>query len=430
VCTPSRSSFLTGRYPRTTRCRQNGQNIPDQEVLITRLLKEKGYSCGLSGKLHLSSCNPQVCQEQERRINDGYDTFYWSHDAGKGWAEHNQYWAWLAENNVPFQSHVHPDCKWVSVAMPAQWHQTTWCVDKAISFIREHAKKKLPWLFSVNIFDPHHPFDAPEEYLERYQTILNEISLPQYQEGELVGKPPLQQYDHDKAYGHLLDYVYEEMQERDHQMIRVSYWSMCDLIDSQVGRLLDILRETGQDKNTIVIYMSDHGEMLGDHGLYLKGPYFYEPAVRVPFIISLPGIIQAQRIDSLVELTDVAQTLLEALHIPHHPGMQGKSFWQMLTNKKDNQPHRENIYCEYYNAQPWHRNPTAHQTMLRTEQYKLVVDHNYDTGELYNLKEDPGEVHNLWKDTEIKDIKSDLLLQLCHRMAWTADPLPERSASW
>ena len=314
--------------------------------------------------------------------------------------------------------------------MPAEWHQTTWCVDKAISFIEKKAKESQPWLFSVNIFDPHHPFDPPEEYLERYDSILNDIPLPRYQEGELVDKPPLQQFDHEKAYGHRLDYIYDEMQDRDHRMIRAAYWAMCDLIDRQVGRLLDVLRQTGQDKNTIVIYMSDHGEMLGDHGLYLKGPYFYEPAARVPFIISLPGMIQAKRIDSLVELTDVAPSLLDALHIPHHPAMQVKSFWQMLTNKKKNQPHRENVYCEYYNAQPWHLHPTAHQTMLRTEQYKLVVDHNNDTGELYNMKDDPGEVRNLWKDAGATDIKSALLLQLCHRMAWTADPLPERSAPW
>jgi arylsulfatase len=430
VCTPSRACFLTARYPRTCRTRQNGADIPENEVLLTKLLADGGYECGLSGKLHLSSCNPLVCKTMERRIDDGYSEFHWSHDTGAGWGTHNEYYAWLEGHGKQYQTSQHPDCPYVALGMPAEFHQTTWCIEKACQFIEARKDRCEPWLFSVNMYDPHHAFDPPEEYLQRYAKCLDDIPLPNYVEGELAHKPLYQQYDHESAYGHQAGMPYPDMTPKDHRLVRAAYWAMCDLIDAQMGRLLDTLTKTGQFENTIVIFTSDHGEMLGDHGIYLKGPYFYDCAIRVPLIIVWPGNIKVQRSSALVELIDLPQTLLDAIGLPHHPGMQGKSLWPMLTGKCEADSHRDNIYCEYYNAMPWHQSPTAQTTMVRTERYKLTVDHTRSTGELYDLHSDPTETHNCWDKSNYTEVKMEMLLQMCNRMAWTVDPLPLRQADW
>ncbi|MBN1901183.1 sulfatase-like hydrolase/transferase [Candidatus Sumerlaeota bacterium] len=431
VCTPSRSCFLTGRYPRTTGCRQNGQDIPETEIPVTKILSDAGYTCGLSGKLHLSACHPDACPTIERRIDDGYSEFYWSHHPYRDeWPGYNQYQLWLKEKGEVCDPPQHPECKWVAFSPREEFHHTTWCANKGIDFIERRANDKSPWLFSMNLFDPHHPFDAPEEYLSRYMPFLDEIPLPNYVEGELEHKTVFQRIDHEGAYGRERMYPFTKMSEKDHRLIRASYYAMCDLIDAQAGRLIKALEETGQSENTIVIFSADHGEMLGDHGIYLKGPYFYEPAIHVPLIISFPGHIKQGRSEALIELADIAPTLLEAVGLPRHPGMQGRSFWKLLSGEEERNSRREDVYCEYYNALDSHRDPTAQLTMARTPHIKIVVDHSHSFGELYDLKKDPKETNNLWDDPDYRDVKMEMLLRVCNRMAWTVDPLPLRRSGW
>lgn len=434
VCTPSRASFLTGRYPRTTGCYQNGQDISENEVLVTRLFAEAGYTCGLSGKLHLSACHPSVSPVTERRIEDGYAAFHWSHhSAAKGAKDNwptNEYTLWLHERGMDYASKPFQGSKYVNVGPTDKNHQTTWCAEKAITFIEANIAFDRPWLFSVNLFDPHHPFDPPEDYLRRYLDKLENIPLPNYTPGELEFKPLFQSIDHQGAYGGNAGYPYGQMSNRDHRLLRAAYWAMCDLIDAQVGRMLAALERTGQLEDTLVIFMSDHGEMLGDHGIYLKGPYFYEPAVRVPLIIYWPSKIEpGRRIETLVELTDLAPTLLEVAGLSIHPTMQGRSLHPLLSAKKDEE-HRDSVYCEYYSAMPWHENPAANATMVRTERYKLVVMHGLNTGELYDLREDLDETHNHWNNPQYAEVKLELLRTLCDRMAGTVAPLPLRRAPW
>ncbi len=430
VCTPSRVSFLTGRYPRTARARQNGQSIPPDEVLVTKILADARVTAGLSGKLHISACHPKVAPAAERRINDGYAEFHWSHHVGADWPT-NEYFHWLSEQGVRYERRPFQKSRYVEVSLPAAYHQTTWCAQKAINLIEAAADSQHPWLYSVNFYDPHHPFDPPEEYLARYLDRIDDLPLPRYTPGELANKPVFQQLDHRGAYNTPGNYPFVEMSDEDHRLLRAAYWTMIDLIDVQVGRMLNALEQTGQREKTLVVFMSDHGEILGDHGIYLKGPYCYDPAIRVPLIVAWPRVIPGgRRSQALVELVDLAPTLLEASGLPMYPGMQGRSLWPLLTDESASHAHRDDVYCEYYNAMPWHTHPAPQATMVRTAEHKLTAFHGLGTGELYDLEADPDETNNLWDDPHGQSLKLALLTRLSDRMAWTVDPLPRREAAW
>ncbi len=439
VCAPSRASFLTGRYPRTCGVRQNGQDIDGKERLLPKILSEQGYTCGLAGKLHISACGQKACKTIEPRIDDGYDYFRWSHHPagmdGGSWPT-NEYSLWLERHGQTYRSIPRKDCRFVENGMPEEWSQTKWCTDCALEYMNSAHKFGLPWLFSLNYFDPHHAFNPPESYLNRYLDKLDEIPLPNYRPGELANKPVFQQKDHEGAYNTKGNFPYEEMTEFDHRMLRAAYWAMIDLIDAQVGRLLDYLEQSGQLSNTMIIFTADHGENLGDHGMYLKGPYFYEQNVHVPLIIAWPGKIPGgQTRSALVELVDLAPTICEAAGVAMEPGMQGKSFWQLLSKEDALDHHRDSVYAEFYNSNINHRDPLAFDTMVFDGRYKLVKVHDRDHrmschGELYDLQEDPAETFNQYDNPAFAEVKVRMLELLCDRMAETCDPLPVRKASW
>ncbi len=419
VCTPSRASFLTGRYPRTTRCRQNGQKIPGDERLISRILADHGYRCGLSGKLHLSSCaNGRV----EERIDDGFERFAWSHHPQPDWEE-NGYTQWLKSKGTSWEElYGEWDGGYVKAGVPGELHQTTWCANVAMEFMREAKGDGRPWFFNFNCFDPHHPFDPPREYLERYR--VEDMPLPRYVEGELEGKTGYQRIDHRGAKDGVVHYDYGAMTDDDRRAMTAAYYAMVELIDENVGRMIGVLKETGQLENTVVVFMSDHGEMLGDHGIYLKGPHFYDEAVRVPLVFYNEGMFTGgHRVTGLTELVDLAPTLLDAVGVEVPERMQGRSLMEHLKGAVDGGKVREDVFSEYYNSWTHER---AYGTMLRTERYKVVVYHRSGEGELYDLEKDPGEHVNLYDDAGYGDVKAEMLRRCFDRSVLTMDPCPPR----
>jgi arylsulfatase len=411
ICTPSRGSFLTGMYPSAIHVNGNGnERFADGAKLVTRILADAGYDCGLIGKLHLSSASGRI----EERADDGYRYWEYSHAPRDDWPEGHGYADWVRGKGYDLGELI-KDIDGV----PAELHQTTWCAEKTIEFMRQ--EREGPWLASVNIYDPHPPFNPPKSYRDLFD--VEQMPGVLFKENDLAQQEKLAAVDFQSKGRRPEDLdisspilpqsptnadwlTAEAGGERDARTLQAAYYAMIKLIDDQLGRMLEALEESGQKDNTVIIFTSDHGETLGDHGLIQKGCRFYEGLVRVPLIFSWPGQVeQGVRSDALVELIDKAPTLLElaGLEVPDY--MQGRSLVPLLRGEAEE--HRDFVRCEYYDALDLPDGSLA--TMYRDRRYKLVVYHGHNLGELYDLEEDPEEFENMWDEPEAQPLKLDLL---------------------
>ena len=183
---------------------------------------------------------------------------------------------------------------------------------------------------------------------------------------------------------------------------------MIKLIDDQLGRILAALDDSGQRDNTVIIFTSDHGETLGDHGLIQKGCRFYDGLVRVPLIWSWPGrLLSGVRSNALVELTDIVPTILDIVGLPIPNYIVGGSLLEIMTGQRPPQHHRDYVRSEFIDALDLPDHTRA--TMYFDGRYKIVVYHNHNIGELYDMADDPGEFVNLWDSAEHLALKADLL---------------------
>lgn len=406
VCAPSRASLMTGRFPHANGVWANGVALGDEQPLFTRSLADSGYDCGLVGKLHLA---PAFGGQTERRLDDGFRYFKWAHDPAHSSPE-NAYHQWLRERFPLLYLEAKEDAKRFH-SMPSEAHFTRWVTDEGIDFISSARVSEEPFFLWLNYFDPHHPFVAPEDYRSLYDR--DSLAPPIGSSEELTTKPPIHaeasRESHAGNAPGFLDYTPAEIQE-----IRATYYAMVSSIDFEVGRLLEILETQGLADNTLVIFTSDHGEMLGDHGLLLKGPLFYEGAVRVPLILRWPGQLAYSLYRETTQWMDVGATILDAAGVPQLESSQAKSLLRIMAGTD---VPRGWALCEYRDS-CFPYEPPVHATMLRFDKYKIVVYHGAPatdrqrSGELYDLESDPTEELNLWDNPDYGSVRAELVASL------------------
>lgn len=404
VCTASRQSFLTGRYPRTLGVTQLKTALPESQTTLAEMLAPAGYRTAAIGKMHFNS--PLTHGFQLRLDLPDYQ------QALKARGRRP-----LTDDlpvQPPWRPFKDPASIWLnSECLPVGLHNAdmsgTWLAEQAANYLRQASDR--PFFLMVSFYEPHSPFLFPVEYRGRRDPRL--ISVPTVAPDDDWQVPA----------------IFRDLTEAQKQGITAAYCTSVEFVDENVGLVLDALATTGHDEDTLVVLTGDHGYMLGQHGRFEKH-CSYEPAVRAPLIIRLPSKKQAGRHhNALVEFIDILPTLLDRCGIATPKTVQGRSLAALIDGEQTN--HRERVIVEYSENE---------EAMIRDKRFKLVYmtgrrqrEDGYATAkalhqrvvELFDEQSDPDELHNIAGHPEHADRVERLLHQLADHLRQTARR-PER----
>lgn len=423
VCVPSRISFFTGRYAHSHRNRVNYTPLDRSEILLQARLKEAGYRTASVGKLHYTPPTP----EEARRT--GFDIVE-LHDSASFTDRWSDYVKWRQANDPKKNLGYHAVAKDIApgknpfrAALDAEFTDTAWTGLRARHWLGEFAYGNQPFFLHVSFWKPHSPYEVAVPYDSMYDGV--EIPIPETVSADAVQKLPLPLQKlalRNGNGGPKLD------RERLQWACR-SYYGTITHVDHEIGLLLDALETTGAAANTLIVFSSDHGDQLYEHGITDKN-CFFEPSVRVPFMFSLPGRVKVGRHDELIETVDLLPTLFEFIGLPEPREFQGHSFAPLIADMgRTYEPHTEvfseNVIPEVITGgkvdMPFEkgkgvggiRHPDA--KMVRTARWKYCY---YPDGyaELYDVQADPHERTNLAGRAEMRDVEFDLRTRLLNWM--------------
>ena len=402
VCSPARASWLTGLYPHAhgqlvnygpgRRLGRPGSEMRADCVTIGDVLKREGYRCGIVGPWHLGRDH-----QPQHGFTDFWRAYGYQGDNPDPWYEY------LEREKVPDIYKVAAirdevlHMKYTTLTDPRQ-QRTTWTIDRGLEFL--DGQDQRPFFLFLSIKDPHPPIFVVPELVEMYP--VDRIELPPTWADPLDGRPDYLRVE----VGRLKPDVNEAAFKR----MMAHYFALVTHIDLEVGRLIDRLRELDLFENTILAFISDHGEMLGDHGFTTKR-VFYEGSVRVPCILSWPdGLPAGQRIRTPLGGVDLMPTLLELAGAELETTIDGRSVAAPVTSGHEPEPvpvFAEISTWQIIQAKSVDPAELAAQMMVRDGAWKYIRN-RFDEDELYDLETDPHEIINLAGEPEQADRISDL----------------------
>ena len=436
VCQPARASILTGLLPKTHGVSDNGIDLPAQTGALgfSAALAQAGYATGFIGKAHFSSyftfkptgtpecfessadfpadwVGPYMGFEHVEMMLLGHNRYLpskpprgqhyerWYHADGKGDEKNRLYSTELPPpTGTPQTFHS---------GLPVAWHNSTWVGNRSIDFIREHRGE--PFCLWASFPDPHHPFDAPEPWSRLHDP--EEVDLPPHRRRDFERRPwwhrasvenepqlPPEMKKLREEFSRI-----PELSDAQLRQLIANYFGMISLIDHNVGRILKALEDYGLADNTIVIYTSDHGEWLGDHGLVLKGPMMYDGLLRVALVVRGPGVPAGKVSPHPVSTLDLAPTFLDYGKAAALGPANGASLRPMIEGDAS----RDFAFNEWDMRAGRCGVPLDLRT-VRTRTHRLTLEANTGTGELYDLVNDPQEMDNLFDDPGCASLRREL----------------------
>ncbi|MHC4597009.1 MAG: sulfatase-like hydrolase/transferase [Planctomycetota bacterium] len=417
VCTPSRASMLTGKPVPGHGVYKLHDILPDDQVLLPKRLQSLGYETSLVGKLHVSG----IWHEAENRHpNDGFDNYKWCIDPGLNFdSRYNAFARWVKKKDPKFYERLKREGKSLH-HFPADLHFTRWAAETTIDLIKNRDKKR-PFFAMMSLFDPHDPyFDHPVESRDKVRD--NKIPKPS---PAIENKDMPEGIKREMEKAHIIK-TQSKTFEAPIKELRKGYYASIAFLDQEIGKILDFLDAESLTGNTLVIFVSDHGDMLWDRGLFTKGAFFHDPSVRVPFLMRLPGRIPAgSRVKTPVQQLDIAATALSLAGFSAERLKQvmpeSMDLLALIQQGKTYENYRDYAVCAYRNTGygPGHKyfDPPVHCTMFRDERFKLNVYHSIPDvgrleGELYDMENDPHERDNLWNNAQYAKVKAGLLQRL------------------
>jgi arylsulfatase len=412
ICVPARASLTTGCYPhKCTGVKSNAGAIKAGFPLLGVELRNRGYQTYAMGKLHYLPYMPTP----EERVTHGIDTVE-LYESGRILKEFDPYltrggledyydylktvgWHGYTRANGMGNNDVYA----VTSAIPEEHYVDTWVADRALYYMRRHLEDApdRPFFMWASFPKPHSAFDPPRPYDSLYD--------PREMDDPVGGIVDLKEQGIDNSYAEYLRLMWDKLSLQAKKQIKANYYGLISLQDKQIGRLLQFLQDNGLEEQTIVVYTADHGEMLGDKGIYFKR-IFYDPAVHLPLFIKYPlRLTRSFRTNCLAGLQDILPTLCSLMGRPLDREVDGQDLTPVLT--------RNEKVRDYYVSQCNTSDPSRPENqiyMIIDGVWKYLYTVYGGIEELYDRRADVRELHNIAANLPFKTAEfRNLLLQWC-----------------
>lgn len=384
VCVPSRMSFMTCRTPSANRVWNNNHLLHSGIPTWAHAIGLAGYETSLIGRMHFNGHDQR--HGFENRPLGEYGATHPGADRQGAPIFKSISTATTGQNRTAVE---------IAGRGYGSYHVFDEMVaERTRAYLHDKAKNpgNRPFAAVAGFLLPHCPFIAHKELFDYY---YDRVDIPQHTPNE---PGPIRKFKQLRG-------LYPPLDKERIRVARAAYFGMCEYLDLQIGRILQTLRETGLDRNTLVIYCSDHGEMAGEHGCWWKSSY-YEGSVGAPLIASLPGAI-APDVESnqICNLMDIGPTLLDMAGGNPMQGIHGHSLWPLLTGR-DTGDHPNETFSEHLGQEG------IPSCMIRTGPWKCYTYHDNTAPVLYNLEDDPDEMHNLGSDPNYEPIRNRLISRI------------------